>query len=139
MKKALLYRQPSSDQGTRGDFIALGFSCKTLELPWKGNAPNVSCIPVGIYFCTYRYSRKYGHHYLLHGVDGRTWILTHSGNLAGDKLKGFKTHSAGCILVGKYRGSIRRQLAVLYSKPTLRKLVAHFDRKPFELEIREAA
>lgn len=36
------------------------FSCKTLELPYKGNAKRVSCIPTGAYKVKKRKSLKYG-------------------------------------------------------------------------------
>lgn len=139
MRQAFLKRIKSSnlDHGTPGIFTSdKGFTCRTLELPWKDNESNISCIPAGTYLCTYRYSKKYSRHYLLHNVDGRTYILTHSGNLAGDVSKGLKTHSHGCILVGKYHGSIKKQFAVLCSKPTLRRLVDHFEKQSFELEIK---
>lgn len=136
--KAFLIRIRSSNQGTLGYWIAGDFDARTIELPWKDNRPNISCIPAGIYKCIYRYSKKYKHHYHLTNVKGRSWVLTHSGNLAGSTEDGFKTHSHGCILMGKYHGKLRNQLAVLCSKPTLRKFINYMKRKPFELEVVDA-
>ena len=34
------------------------FVCKTLELPWKENKNNVSCIPKGTYLCKYTRSNR---------------------------------------------------------------------------------
>lgn len=65
----------------------------TLELPWIDNAVRKSCIPTGTYKCVKRVSVKYGHHWHVKDVDGRTLILIHTGNYYG--------HTLGCILVGE--------------------------------------
>jgi len=67
--------------------------CKTLELPWKDNARNISCVPEGEYNVVKRNSPKYKNHFHLTNVPNRDWILIHQGN--------FYTHIRGCILVGK--------------------------------------
>ena len=139
MKKVYLYRIKGSDQGTLGLWLTLGFAAKVIELPWRNNEPNVSCIPEGIYTCVYRHSKKYKRHYHLLDVKGRTWVLTHSGNLAGDTIKGFKTHSAGCILIGKYHGKLHGQDAVLCSRPTLRRFITHMNKEPFKLEVKNVS
>ena len=70
----------------------------TLELPWKDNKPNVSCIPPGRYYCTRTKDRTLsgGTHipetFEVNDVKGRDGILFHVGNFAKD------TH--GCILLG---------------------------------------
>jgi len=136
MEKVSLFRYEFSDQGTKGLWMTDDFSCRCLELPWKDNIPNLSCIPEGVYQCKPRYSKKYRQHYHITDVKGRSWILTHSGNFAGDKEKGFKSHTAGCILLGKYFGKLNGQDAVLLSRATLRRFIAHMNWKPFELKIR---
>jgi hypothetical protein len=135
---AVIVRGPSTDHGTFGFINARGaFMCVTVEPPDYNNEPNYSRIPAGRYVCTPRYSPKYGHHYLVTGVDGRTWILTHSGNLGGDRKKGFKSHTLGCIILGKYFGRLSGQKAVMVSRPTVRKFNQVMGRKPFILEIKE--
>jgi hypothetical protein len=67
---------------------------KTIELPWLNNAIGKSCIPCGSYAVTKRWSMKYGHHFLINNVTGRSMVLIHSGN--------FKSQTRGCILVGLY-------------------------------------
>ena len=75
--------------------------CMSLELPWKNNARRMSCIPPRPYE-TKRYilrhrepdesaSFKYPH-FLVEGVQDRSYILWHAGNLY--------THTSGCTLVG---------------------------------------
>jgi hypothetical protein len=135
MKFAYIIRQGTSDQGTRGLFIQEEFECKTLELPWRNNTTNISSIPAGVYICRFRKSARFGAHYHLQDVENRNWILTHSGNLAGDTAKGFLTHSHGCILPGARFGIIKNQLAVLSSRPTLRKIIEHFEEENFILRI----
>jgi hypothetical protein len=131
------------DEGDQGTFSILegprGFLCHTLELPNRGNKSNISCIPTGLYDVVIRKSKKYGKVYHIQDVKGRTFILIHSGNVAGDVAKGWHTHSAGCILMGKYRGVLkcngRSQRAVLCSKPTIREFVELMGYKPFKLRI----
>lgn len=78
---------------TRGILIIDGFRfCDTLELPWKNNEAQVSCIPDGIYkYTPHLWKGKYPTVHLL-DVPSRSDILIHFGNF----LKDIK----GCILVG---------------------------------------
>jgi len=137
MTKGFLIRFKSSDQGRLGILLIDNFEAKTIELPWKDNCPNVSCISTGRYECEYRFSKKYKGHYHIKDVPNRTWILTHNGVWAGDVEKGYKTHSAGCILIGKYHGKYQDQDAVLVSRATLRRLVDFMNKEPFELEVKD--
>jgi hypothetical protein len=73
--------------------------CVTLEDLWKNNQPTVSCIPKGKYKLTWHISPKFGQCYLVNDVPGRSHILIHAGNSAGD------TH--GCILLGLMFGEGR--------------------------------
>ena len=136
MRTALLTRQASEDQGTLGSFYSWGFSCMTLELPWRDNQKNISCIPAGRYITKLIYSQKFKDVYWLREVEDRTGILIHAGTWAGDKEKGFKTHSYGCILLGKYSGIYQNQKAVFYSKPMVNALMAWMKKEEFELEVR---
>jgi len=111
------------------------FLCATLEPPWKNNKPNISCIPEGLYHCKMRKSNKFGWCYYVTDVTGRSWILTHSGNLAGDRAKGFLSHTYGCILQGKYHGWLGGQKAVLVSKPTVRHFIEYMEKEEFDLKI----
>ena len=130
-----LFRIRSSAQGTLGFWLTPGFQARTIELPWKNNLPNISCIPAGEYQAVYRYSRKFRHHYWIQDVPDRSWILTHSGIWAGDTEQGYKTHSHGCIIMGKRHGRYQGQDAVFISRATLRAFVNFMDRKPFRLRI----
>lgn len=68
-------------------------SCNVLELPWRSNERNVSCIPEGAYAVKQRESKKFGLHYHILDVPGRSGILQHPGNY---------THQIqGCQLPGQ--------------------------------------
>lgn len=74
---------------------------KTLELPDKGNAPRISCVAAGEYWCRKvkspsKNKQVGGWVYLLEGVPNRSAVLIHIGNYA----TGIKVDTEGCILVG---------------------------------------
>lgn len=137
MERAEIFRLRRSDQGTEGLLVSGDFNCRTLELPWRNNRRQVSCIPPGIYDVEIRLSNKYGRVYWVRKVPDRTYILIHSGNYAGDKLKGFKSHVMGCILLGKKSGFLGGQAAVLNSRTTVRSFCRHMGYEPFRLRIQE--
>lgn len=95
--KAFLLRLHFSKKQTLGllqFFEGTGkiFECKTMELPWKNNAPYVSCIPAGIYKVKKHDSPKFGRSFHVLNVQNRSEILIHRGNYNRDTL--------GCILPG---------------------------------------
>jgi hypothetical protein len=137
MKTVYLFRTSTSDQGTEGIVIYSGKYCYSLELPWRDNKPNISCIPKGAYEAKIRLSPRFGRVYWILEVEGRTYILIHSGNWAGREDLGYKTHTSGCILFGKYRGELQGQRAVLASRPALRQFIDTMGNEPFKLIIIE--
>jgi hypothetical protein len=73
---------------------------QTIELPWKANKRNVSCIPEGSYVCK-RYIRTNGQVcWELHNVIKRDDILIHIANTVRD-LK-------GCIGIGGRKGWVKK-------------------------------
>lgn len=135
LPEVALYRTETGDHGTFGIWVADGLSCFTAELPWRENAVGLSCIPAGRYEVRVRRSPRYGAIYHVTNVEGRTWILAHWGNLAGDVQKGFKTHVQGCILLGSALGFISKQRAVLNSRLTVKKFMRHMNNQPFMLTV----
>jgi hypothetical protein len=125
----------SSDQGTIGLLSTEGFSCKTLQLPWRNNTRQISRIPDGEYICKIALSPKFGAVYKVFNVPGRSEILLHAGNYAGTKPK-FKSHVEGCILLGMKLGTLEGQLAVLQSRIAVTAFMAHMLQKPFKLIIK---
>ncbi len=107
-------------------------------MPDRDNEPNYSRIPAGRYKCRIRISPRFGKVYHITDVKGRTYILTHSGNFAGDIRKKLKTHTAGCILLGKKTGTLAGQEAVLCSRPALRGFMEYMNDEDFMLDVKEA-
>lgn len=99
MKRLLLERITDDGIQTLGKLFVLDeedmseWECDTLELPWKRNRQNISCIPVGNYTVKKRTSAKFKKHFHVTNVEGRAYILIHAGN--------FYTDIRGCIMVGK--------------------------------------
>lgn len=140
MKIVRLIRGQSTDQGTFGGLIFGTNVVHTVELPWRNNARQRSCIPAGAYPCSIVNSPRFGHVYGVANVPGRSHILIHSANVAGDVDMGWDSQLHGCIAPAERLGAIkntagRMQLAGLVSRPALRRLMAWADGQPFTLEI----
>lgn len=93
MKTLTLIRTLYTERATFGTLIddSQSFVCQILELPWKANKQNVSCIPVGEYRCTYTQTTG-GFKYIVHDVPGRTLIRIHIANSTKELL--------GCLAAG---------------------------------------
>ena len=134
---ATLTRIESGDQGTFGKLEIGDFNFYTLELPWRDNEPNISCIPCGVYTCIWNKSERFNRNmYLVCGVDNRSGIRIHPANLAGDKDMGFLSQLNGCIAIGEKIGYIDRQKALLVSMPAVRKLESMLAGRTFQLEVK---
>lgn len=78
----------------------------TIELPWKNNEKQISCIPEGDYTLIRRYSKKFNWHWMVMNVINRNFILIHPANDAIKELN-------GCIapvskITGKGKGDSSR-------------------------------
>ena len=96
----LLIRDTINDVSTMGKLFLNGEEfCDTLELPWKQNQRNISCIPAGEYDARLRLPRESATreyiHLLIKDVPNRSYILVHIGNTTSD--------TQGCSLVGQSR------------------------------------
>jgi hypothetical protein len=75
--------------GTNGVLLLNGEKvCSTIELPWKENRSQVSCIPAGKYELQKRYTQRFGKHFILLHVPNRSYILLHAANDAMKEIKG---------------------------------------------------
>jgi hypothetical protein len=75
--------------GTNGKILAKGrLITYTIELPWKDNLKQVSCIPEGRYELVKRWSPKFNRHLQIMNVSRRRNILIHPANDAMHELKG---------------------------------------------------
>lgn len=94
-KLLVLERQDFLHNSTKGQLLVNHKSFHTLELSWKDNQQNISCIPAGTYTFQkiQRTSNKQPALYL-RDVTNRTEILIHQGNKP--------SHTQGCILIDNY-------------------------------------
>lgn len=116
-----LRREPSTDDGTYGIlYFPDGTTLMTIELPWYENKPRISCIPPGTYTCVWQKSPKFGMTYEVTKVPGRSRVLFHAGNAAGNAEKGMKADSQGCILLGMGRAKKGSQKVITDSKSAVR-------------------
>jgi hypothetical protein len=101
---------------------------QTLELSWKNNERQRSCIPKGIYKVKKRTSAKYGDHFHILNVLNRDMILIHHAN--------FHNQLLGCIAPGKGLSDLNKdgRLDVTSSRQAMKELLAALPNN-FELEI----
>lgn len=135
-----LHRLRSGDDGTFGVLTdATGRTvCEMAELPDRGNRRSVSRIPAGRYLVGYlatSASGRYRDVYHVMAVPGRSGILIHKGNWVGDKEKGLKSDSWGCLLPCVSVGELQGQEAGLGSGAALDRLHEATGRRPFYLEV----
>ncbi|WP_246261556.1 DUF5675 family protein [Thiomicrorhabdus cannonii] len=134
-----LHRSDGTDQGTPGVLSHLGQKvCYMMELPDRDNRPNLGRIPPGRYLVRYlprSASGKYRDVYHVTNVPDRAGILSHPGNVAGDKLKGYRTDSWGCLLPALRLGRLYGQVAGLASRAALRRIHEITQRNDFYLEV----
>lgn len=112
--------------GTRGVLrIDKELFCVTLELPWKMNQRDISCIPTGTYEVEYVNSLHFGLSYEVKDVPGRSNILFHRGNTVRD--------TNGCILLGRKYQWFNGTRAVMQSSRTLGDFVERMAGSPKSL------
>lgn len=138
MRQVTLTRTDSDDQGTVGYWALPDLTLACLELPWRDNAPSVSCIPPGEYDVVWTRSTRFDQMmYEILNVPDRTGVRIHGGTFAGDKSLGFKSHSDGCPLTGISHTRINGQRAVTEGLRARQLFDATLRKKPFRLRIVE--
>lgn len=88
--------------------------CYTIELPWKNNQAQISCIPEGIYPLQKRYSPRFGWHLQLQHVPGRSMILIHPANHAMLELRGCIAPVSLLTGAGRGRHSVRAMQRIMH-------------------------
>lgn len=100
----------TSEQATLG--VVSPVQCVTLELAWRDNQPNVSCVPAGTYPIVRRWSAHFGRElFELEQVPGRSACEIHVANTVGDLR--------GCIGVGRAFGRVNGQDGIVESAAAL--------------------
>lgn len=143
MKRLIITREPSSDEGTFGrGVLDADLSWDFIELPWRDDMPSVSCVPIGVYQASVIVSPHFQRRvYLLSDVPGRSAIEMHPANWAGDVTKGFYSDLRGCCAPGTARGRLythtgKLQAAVLHSAHALDQLLEATVCEPIEIEFK---
>lgn len=141
MKEAFLKRFSDDSKQTLGilSFVKNDgqlFVCKTLELPWKDNQSNISCIPAGSYTCKYTRSNRMSEHkgrdvftYGVLNVPNRAGIRIHSANFFSELL--------GCIALGDAHKDINadNEQDVVHSGATIAAFEEQMQKQDFKLVI----
>lgn len=112
----------------------------TLENPWLGNTPYISCVPAGDYFIKPYISQRHGACYYLESVDqtdttknvglyngSRTECVIHSANKPSEMVGG--------IAVGQYNGVVEGEIAIMNSIKTMRDFYQILDGFDYQLTI----
>jgi hypothetical protein len=140
MEKLILTRIHRSDICTCGIMMCPGLEepIFSMELPWKSNTRNVSCIPKGRYKIKPFSSKKYGECFDIYTVPCRDLIRIHIGNSVRQDYKDpynpkriWKCESRGCILPGM---KLRLDGIVEHSSVAMNKLRSVIDSE-WEFEI----
>lgn len=145
MKSVKLFRTFENDKQTLGVWVVTGehgpeLVCRSLELPNKQNANNVSRILAGKYICKYTQSAslkdKDGNPlkcYEITKVPGRAGVRIHSAN--------FFSQIRGCISLGAAHKDINNDgnLDVIHSGDTVKSFEQIMNYEDFELEIYDLA
>ena len=112
MRTAKLIRQKAGTfndvDGQIGDFLSdRNLQLKMAELPDRGNAHDISCIPLGDVLFSWGWSQEHFRNcYIAQNVPGgRTMIEIHSYNLAGDRAQGRACQAKGCLGPGMGEGT----------------------------------
>lgn len=136
--KVICLRTFGNDKQTLGVMVITSptegviFSGRTLELPDKKNANNVSCILPGKYLCKYTMSPSFGiKTYEITSVPGRAGVRIHSAN--------YYSQLRGCISLGDSHKDINAdgQLDTIHSGDTVKAFEKLMNYEDFELEIIE--
>ena len=140
MNTVIITRTKYTDKETFGILTAHRngefFQCLTLELPWKNNQRNISCIPKGFYTAQYTYwESKKRYNYLLNKVPNRGGIYIHYGNYAYRPTS--KPDIEGCILLGSSYGDLNDDNVdeILNTKATVEAFQKFMNKEPFDIKI----
>lgn len=103
--------------GTNGDiYLDKEKICSSIELQWKENQRQISCIPEGRYQLKKRFSQRFKWHVHVTEVPSREFIIIHPAN---DALKELK----GCIAPVLQHTSAGRGINSRFANERLKKLI----------------
>ena len=130
MRKATLTRYETGPEGTYGRLVTdNGYECYIMELPWKDNHKDESCVMAGDYECKKVDSPRFGSVYGLKDANNRTEVRIHAAN--------WPRQLKGCLAPGRAVGLVMGTKGVMSSRDALNGLEADLDAPgPFLLTIK---
>lgn len=135
MRQVYLDRIFFDDKQVLGAWCIVGdaevYVFKTLELAWKNNQSNISCIPPGQYQCRWTFSPHFQKYtYEVMNVPNRYGIRIHAAN--------FNKELLGCIALGDAHKDINidGELDVIHSGTSMQKFNDMMGGADFMLNIR---
>lgn len=126
-----LTRKYANSKQQLGDLVAKNVLFKTLELSWKDNKPNISCISTGEYLCNWTFSPKFMKYtYQIMDVPYRSGIRFHPAS--------WFSSLQGCIALGTHYTDLNKDDSadLANSKKSIKKFEDLMERKPFKLIIK---
>jgi len=126
MKTIILKRVSHTNHATFGVLLDAGIPfCVTLELPWRDNETNISCIPEGVYSVAQLDNDEA---FDFQHVPGRTGIQIEVANMTSQLL--------GCIAVGEKYEPLGSDLwAIQESRKAFSELKSRVPGNKFNLKI----
>ncbi len=103
--------------------------CHSLELPWKNNEPNISCLPLGDYVCKVTYSPAFKKdlYLILEPFPHRDGFRIHAANRL--------TELRGCVAFGEKITQVDDSIFLATSAKWVTAVMEHFNNEPFLLQI----
>lgn len=145
METVILVRGSSTNDGTFGKITVCGTILNSLELPWRDNHPDLSCIPEGTYECeilpSARMTKLFGKDmYHVKNVPNREGVCIHPANWAGDTTLNVtprkKSDLEGCIAIGHMITTDGNgQKIISDSRNAIAEFMNDLENKPFTLVI----
>lgn len=115
-----------NEQGQRIGFF------KSIELPWKDNKTNVSCIPEGEYVVEHTYSHAFKCKlYLITKIRDRWGVRIHPAN--------YVSELRGCIALGEALRDINKDglIDVTSSRKSVKEFEKLLNKEPFKIIIKK--
>lgn len=110
---------------------------RTLELPYKNNLPEISCIPDGVYACQWTRSNRLSK---IKGIDIYTYEVLNVPNRSGIRIHSvnYVADLKGCIALGMSLADINKDgiVDLAESKKALEDFNNYFQKEPFSLTIK---